>query len=536
MAGKFDISFLLTLVDNFSTKAAAIGTSMDAMANRAKKANEKMQKLGESMMKNVSLPLLGIATFSLKSAADIEKITVSYESLTGSAETAKNVVKGLTTFAARTPFELLGIANAGKRLLAAGVPVKDLQGKLQYLGDIASGADVSLEDMASIFQKSALKGKAMSEELLQLGDRGIPVVKVLAKQLLGVDTEATQAQIFQMASKSQISFKKLETALMSMTQKGGIYFEQMKKQSKTLYGLFSTLKDSVTLAAGDVGNFISETFLLGENVEDLSLRIENLAQDFKAWVSANPELAKFIAKFLLFLAIAGPTIFVLSKFGAVLISLIKIMAFATKAIALLTSWTKIYGVVQKVVNIIMAMNPITLIVYAIIALIVYIAIAIKYWDKFGASMLTFLGPLGFIINAFMNLRKAWDDISNAFQSEGILGGLKMIGRFILDTILMPIKHVMELLSKIPGLEGLATAAKKLEFLPKAPPLFETTTAIKPLMEQSLQDLTSQTDINLKVTSDSGATVTTERVDQRKGNSNVNIQTGGFLGRTVPVGG
>jgi hypothetical protein len=46
-------------------------------------------------------------------------------------------------------------------------------------------------------------------------------------------------------------------------------------------------------------------------------------------------------------------------------------------------------------------------------------------------------------------------IKKAFKEEGIIGGLKAIGRVILDVLLKPIQTVLGLLSNIPGLSNLA---------------------------------------------------------------------------------
>jgi len=62
-----------------------------------------------------------------------------------------------------------------------------------------------------------------------------------------------------------------------------------------------------------------------------------------------------------------------------------------------------------------------------------------------------------IISLIQSFRTHWDSIVKAFQSDGIIGGIKRIGVVILDAILMPIQQLLELLSNIPGLGDLASA-------------------------------------------------------------------------------
>jgi hypothetical protein len=111
--------------------------------------------------------------------------------------------------------------------------------------------------------------------------------------------------------------------------------------------------------------------------------------------------------------------------------------------------TKAWAIIQKILNIIMMLNPIGLIVAAIILLVAYIVIAIKNWNKFGAAMMVMLGPIGMFIAALKNIYDRWGEIVNAFKSEGIIAGFKKLGQVILDGILYPIQQLLQLLSKIP---------------------------------------------------------------------------------------
>ena len=75
-------------------------------------------------------------------------------------EKALDMVKQLTDFTAKTPFQLEDVGAAAKMLLSFGVAGDDLIDRLQVLGDIASGATVPLKDMAAIYGKTLSKGKA----------------------------------------------------------------------------------------------------------------------------------------------------------------------------------------------------------------------------------------------------------------------------------------------------------------------------------------------------------------------------------------
>ena len=65
---------------------------------------------------------IGIVGFAaLKEAAKIEQLEIKFETLTGSAEKSKKIIKDLIDFAKKTPFQLVGISQASAKLLAFGV-------------------------------------------------------------------------------------------------------------------------------------------------------------------------------------------------------------------------------------------------------------------------------------------------------------------------------------------------------------------------------------------------------------------------------
>ena len=112
--------------------------------------------------------------------------------------------------------------------------------------------------------------------------------------------------------------------------------------------------------------------------------------------------------------------------------------------------TKVYTAAQWLLNAALTANPIGLIIIAIAALIAMIVVAIKYYDKWGAALLLFMGPIGMLINAFKSIYDHWESIKKAFQTEGIIGGLKRLGWVVLDAILKPFQQILEVVDKITG--------------------------------------------------------------------------------------
>ena len=336
----FNVSYFVKIRNDFSQPARQIAQSSDLIKSKISalknslpstqaefkklgetmnSAGDKMTKLGKSMGMKVTAPLVLFGGVALKQAANMETLAVGFESMLGSAEKSKQMMTDLSKFAATTPFQLEGIANSAKQLLSFGVSQKEMIPTLKTLGDISAGANVPLEDMAGIFGKTKAKGKLMTEQMMQMAERGIPIIDTLAQGF-----GATKDQVFEMASKGQISFEVMEQALQSMTKEGGIFFNQTQKQSQTLAGRFSTLKDNIALTAGSIGDVLAESTGLNSILEQMSLMLDPLAKKIKAFAEENPRITKMIVSFAIFAAVISPVILFVGQLAFAMSSIIAI--------------------------------------------------------------------------------------------------------------------------------------------------------------------------------------------------------------------
>lgn len=117
---------------------------------------------------------------------------------------------------------------------------------------------------------------------------------------------------------------------------------------------------------------------------------------------------------------------------------------------IVTLSTKAYTGAQWLLNAALTANPIGLIIVAIAALVAMVVVAIKHYDKWGAALLQFMGPVGWVINLFKSLYDHWESIKKAFQTEGIIGGLKRLGWVVLDALLKPFQQILEVIDKVTG--------------------------------------------------------------------------------------
>lgn len=213
----------------------------------------------------------GIAALVAKQAYDITKMGVAYnaqmeqymtsfEVMLGSADKASKHVADLKKMAAKTPFEMEDLASASQQLMAFGVDVKDIQPDLKMLGDISMGNKERFKGLALVFGQVQSQGKLMGQDLLQMINQGFNPLQVISEK-----TGESMASLKDKMSKGQITFEDVTEAMKIATSEGGKFYQGMEKQSETLTGRISTLKDNVKSLLGELTkpafNFISENVM-----------------------------------------------------------------------------------------------------------------------------------------------------------------------------------------------------------------------------------------------------------------------------------
>lgn len=233
-----------------------------------------------SMMAKASLvagPLLGVASAAglmhkaITSAADMESTSVAFKTLIGDAELAKKTLGELEALGAATPFEFPELADAGRKLIAFGESAGTVTQALSRIGDVASGVQAPIGEIAEIYGKARVQGQLFAEDINQLTGRGIPVISQFAKIL-----NVTESEVKGLASEGKITFPLLEQAFINLTSTGGQFFGMMQEQSGTMNGLWSTLQDSIGKVLRTIGQPVNDAIrpMLKDGIE-LSTRFGN---------------------------------------------------------------------------------------------------------------------------------------------------------------------------------------------------------------------------------------------------------------------
>lgn len=375
--------------------------------------------------------------FGLKSlidqASDLQSITASFQSLTGSAELTQDVLKQLYDFSFKTAFSTSDINAAARSFLSAGVSVKDLGGILSDVGDLAGATGANLGQLTLPLQQALAKGKLQTQDFNQIMDAGAGAIGKALKEKVAVQgfgsiQEAMEAG----AVSSELLFQTIHEA----AQEGGFAFQGALRQSLTFAGQLSNLQETI----GNVGLAILGVDKATGAIDPSGIfaRLSRAVQDATKWLNDNIETIKYVGGIILdnFIPVMG------ALATAYLAAQVAAIAFDIAANA----------------------NPIALIIDAIVILIGVLAFLQIKFNWIGKTiewlsttfkpfweLLSQIGKFigGVFVEAWNNITKAFNEIITAlkpFSKE-----LQLVGKILLVALVTP------MLISIATITAIATA-------------------------------------------------------------------------------
>ena len=185
---------------------------------------------------------------SVQIRGEFQKLEVAFTTMLGSTEKADALMQQLVRTAATTPFDLQGVANGAKSLLAYGVAAEDVNKTLVRLGDIAAGLSIPLGDLVYLYGTTMAQGRLYTADLNQFTGRGIPMIGELAKQF-GV----AESEVKSLVEAGKVGFPEVQKVIESLTNEGGKFGGLMEAQSKTIAGQISNIEDSISQMFNNIG-------------------------------------------------------------------------------------------------------------------------------------------------------------------------------------------------------------------------------------------------------------------------------------------
>lgn len=256
-----------------SAKITGDSSSYQKAINEADKSTEQFQKntssLGSKLaggLKNgLSVAAGAIASVSaamgagvvagVKYNATIENYQTSFEVMTGSAEKAAEVVEKLKKIGAETPFELPELADVTQLLMNYGFTADEAIDKMMMLGDISQGSADKMQRIATAYGQMSSAGKVQLEDVKQMIEAGFNPLQEISES-----TGESMQSLYDRISNGTLAVDEITASMQRATSEGGKYYQSMEKQSQTITGMISTLKDNAQQLLGEVVQPITESF------------------------------------------------------------------------------------------------------------------------------------------------------------------------------------------------------------------------------------------------------------------------------------
>ena len=236
-------------------------------------------------------------------AGNLQQADVAFTTMLWGAEAARKMLQDLSDFAANTPFELTGVRETAKQLLAYNIEAHKIIPTLKALWDVSAGLSVPIQQVAFAYGQVKSAGRLLGQDLRQFTNAGVPIIAELAKNL-GV----AESKIKDMVSAGKIWFADVEKAFQTMSSEWGKFANLMEKQSDTMMGAWSNLQDSID----SLGEAIWSLFT-GE-VGGLFKWMASIVEAVKDWAVAHPALTKALVTFV---GVAGGLIGLLTTLSGV---------------------------------------------------------------------------------------------------------------------------------------------------------------------------------------------------------------------------
>lgn len=251
----------------------AIKKQFESLTEKTKEEGKKQAEVWQNLVKGATayFTLQGASAFIKQVVAvrsQFQQLEISFGTMLKSKEKANELMAQMADLAAKTPFGLEEVSEGAKRLLAFQVPAEEVTETLRRMGDVAAGLGVPMGQLIHVYGQVKAQGKLMTNDLYQFMNAGIPIIAELSKVVGKSETE-----IKDMVSAGKIGFPEVQAVIKNMTNEGGLFFNLMAEQSKSLGGQISNLGDSFDQMLNDIGK-ASEGYISGA-IQGVTFLVEN---------------------------------------------------------------------------------------------------------------------------------------------------------------------------------------------------------------------------------------------------------------------
>ena len=267
-----------------SIEKAANNVSLESIASGIESLQDRFSTLGivgMRVIENITDSLMNMASSAmsyvsdaivsggLKRAQNIENAHFQLQALLKDEEAVQAVMDNAMASVDGTAYAYDEAAKAASQFAASGMRAgEEMISALRGITGVAAMTNSEYEGISRIFTTVAGNGRLMGDQLLQLSSRGLNAAATISdyfQQVKGL-TEITEADIREMVSKGEISFKEFAAAMdwafgesafranetftgalsnmrSALSRIGAGFFSPLIEQNSDLIGLINTLRE-----------------------------------------------------------------------------------------------------------------------------------------------------------------------------------------------------------------------------------------------------------------------------------------------------
>lgn len=330
---KFEITGTCESLKNALRDAqTAFHTTADAAEQQGQRIDALLGKLKETAaMIGVGFGVKEFGRKVMEVRGQFQQLEMAFTTMLQSESKANDLMNQLVRTAATTPFDLQGVAEGAKQLLAYGTSAEEVNGTLVRLGDIAAGLSIPLNDLVWLYGTTMTQGRMFTQDLRQFQGRGIPIAEEIAK-IKGVAVDA----VGDLVTAGKVTSDVVKQAIENMTEEGSKFGGLMEAQSHAVTGQIRNIEDSIDTMFNSIGQ--KSEGIINTTLSGVSYVIGHWEQVGKVILTVATAFGTYKAALLA--VIAAQKIAAMAKTAEAFISLAKGITTAKDAMLLFNIATK----------------------------------------------------------------------------------------------------------------------------------------------------------------------------------------------------
>ena len=271
--------------------------SIDEAKSYAEGQAASIGKAFKTAMTVAGTAIVSALTLGVKYNANIESYTKTFEGLLQSGEKAKALMNDLQTYAQQTSFDVDGLANSAKTMLAYGLKEDTLLTTIKQLGDISMGSTENMNRLALAFGQMTAKGKVVTQDLRQMQEVGFNPLEYISRM-----TGESMGDLTTRLEKGGVAVSEVAAAMELATSKGEKFHGMTMLQADTLTGKWNELKEKAQATFGaiskDINDALKNRILPAVTRFIERIDVEKIRKAFKDFVGVVKSLIPVLAAVL----------------------------------------------------------------------------------------------------------------------------------------------------------------------------------------------------------------------------------------------